>query len=538
MAADVTGPGPANKAGFRKSWAQMVGSSLPSSWNKNILEVVLEKDERGPFNVSDTDCSQLLRRLGIDPRPGVQIQSVQICPTGRGVILITFKQGLNIDMFSRYDVFEVTKSGIRAVHVKPAGKRDVVVTIKGLHPNTRDDGVINYLSKYCKIVTNKVVYCTHGEGPLKGLQNGDRAYKVEVNADTNIGTYHAVDGQRVTLRYSGQLQTCARCHETALICKGGAIARKCEAAQGDKVEFSDYIIKLWEKIGYAPGEVEMAAVYDEHGDYDVGPDTVVQQTGGFFTPLKQKSEPEKYSGVSVKQFPKEADHGDIIEYFINAGLPEDLKDSVEIRANGKVTIKNLENAVCLELISNIHNKIEFGKKLFCNGFIALTPEKENDPDNDKTDKSDDTPSLDVNSTSQDQPTPVSTSGASMVVPKVLSPIASSPDFKGSHSDLFTPLSDVSLIRRHSIGIPPGSIASEILNTKKSLLTDIRDLQDQLSDFGSCVSTSDSSGEEGSGNKQGGKKKKRKAGKTPIKNDEKSKKANFDWFEGASGLSNQ
>jgi hypothetical protein len=129
MAADVTGPGPGNKAGFRKSWAQMVGSSLPSSWNKNILEVVLEKDERGAFNVSDIDCSHLLLKLGIDPRPGVMIQSVQICPTGRGVILITFKQGLSIERFSRYDVFEVTKSGIRAVHVKPAGKRDVVVTI-------------------------------------------------------------------------------------------------------------------------------------------------------------------------------------------------------------------------------------------------------------------------------------------------------------------------------------------------------------------------------------------------------------------------
>ena len=58
---------PANRA----SWAKMVESSLPSSWNKNILEVILEKDERGAFNVNDTECSNLLKKLGIDPRPGV-----------------------------------------------------------------------------------------------------------------------------------------------------------------------------------------------------------------------------------------------------------------------------------------------------------------------------------------------------------------------------------------------------------------------------------------------------------------------------------
>jgi hypothetical protein len=276
----------------------------------------------------------------------------------------------------------------------------------------------------------------------------------------------------------------------------------------------------------------MAAVYDEHGDHDAEPGAVAQQTGGFFTPSKKVSEPEKYSGVSVKQFPREADHGDIIEYLVNSGLPEAHKDTVIIGGNGKVTIKNLENSVCLSLISNIHNKVEFGKKLFCNGFIALTPEKD-----DSENKENENPAEDISSVGEKSPvtdqsssltSSTSTSGPAIIVPPVLSPIASSPDFKGSKSDLFTPLADFNLIRRHSIGIPPGSIVSEILNTKKSLLTDIRDLQDQLSDFGSCVSTSDSSGEEGSVDDKRGKKKKRKAGKTPIKVDEKSKKANFDW----------
>ena len=135
MATGGTGPGPGGgKPGYHKSWAQLVGSTLPSSWNRNILEVVLEKDDRGYFNVSEVDCSHLLLKLGIDTRSSQQIDTVQICPNGRSVILITFKQGVEIDKFSRYDVIEVTKTGIRAVHVKPAGRRDVVVTIRVCTP--------------------------------------------------------------------------------------------------------------------------------------------------------------------------------------------------------------------------------------------------------------------------------------------------------------------------------------------------------------------------------------------------------------------
>ena len=32
--------------------------------------------------------------------------------------------------------------------VKPAGNREIIVTLKGIHPITRDDGVMDYLSKF------------------------------------------------------------------------------------------------------------------------------------------------------------------------------------------------------------------------------------------------------------------------------------------------------------------------------------------------------------------------------------------------------
>ena len=66
MATTGTGQGPGSKPGGMQSWAQFVGSTLPSSWNKNILEIILEKDAKGSYYVSDVDCSHLLGKLGID----------------------------------------------------------------------------------------------------------------------------------------------------------------------------------------------------------------------------------------------------------------------------------------------------------------------------------------------------------------------------------------------------------------------------------------------------------------------------------------
>ena len=122
---------------------------------------MLEKDQKGAFSVSDHDVARVLKRIGLDERPGVQVEAVQICPNGRGLILITLKPNVNADNFCRHEVFEATSTG----------KREVAVTIKGLHPNTRDDGVIDYLGSFAKVVTTKVI---HGVFTVQGLKNGDR----------------------------------------------------------------------------------------------------------------------------------------------------------------------------------------------------------------------------------------------------------------------------------------------------------------------------------------------------------------------------
>ena len=569
------------------SWAQMVESSFPSCWRKNVLEVVLEKDVKGAFNVTESECLHLLKKLGVDPRPGVHLDQIQICPSGRGVILITLKQGVDITRFCRYDVFQITNSGIRAVNVKPAGKREVVLTLRGLHPNTRDDGVINYLGKFGKVITNKVVYGTFGNGPLLGIKNGDRSYKVEINPGVNVGNYHAIDGQRVTIRYPGQLQTCARCFETVRTCKGGAIARKCEAQNGPKVEFSAYIQDLWKKIEYEPGMVEMAAIYDDHGEADDGQD-LVTQVGGLFSPDIRRSEPEKFGGISIKHFPRDTDPGEIIAYLVNAGLPESAKDTVLVKPNGTVTTTELDNEVCLKLIENIHNKVAFGKKLFCNGIIPLTPEKlgnqvsisdisENDKVKDILDKVVDETVIVTDHQASDSRLPVNTessSGSHTLVtlttpnstpskadPKAGSILAATGSTPHRDSNVIntagTFQSESNLARRHSLSLrspPPGSLASELLaNTQyqsippselfvsnqcqssssslaktKNLLSEVQDLRERLSSYGTC--NSDSSGDETDTFSptpipRGFKRKSNKV--TPVKND-LGKKANLDY----------
>ena len=85
--------------------------------------------------------------------------------------------------------------------------------------------MLDYLGKFGNIVTTKVVHGAYTEGPLKGIKNGDRSYKMEVKPGENIGSYHVIEGQKVSLRYSGQQQTCGRCHETPQKCLGKGFGR-------------------------------------------------------------------------------------------------------------------------------------------------------------------------------------------------------------------------------------------------------------------------------------------------------------------------
>ena len=134
------------------------------------------------------------------------------------------------------------------------------------------------------------------------------------------------------------------------------------------MDFATYIMRLWQEIGYVPQDY--AGVYEDIDDREV-----TEQIGGNFTPIKISSSPTKFAGICVKHFSNSADHGKIIEFLIDAGLPPDKKDNIQFGKKGTVTIRDLENSLCLALIDKIHGTKPFSRTLYCNGVIPMTPEK-------------------------------------------------------------------------------------------------------------------------------------------------------------------
>ena len=76
-----TGTRPRGEGGTRgggKSWAELLGSSLPPSLNKNVLEVLFEKEQKGFFQVNEIDCARMLKKLGLDPLHGAPVQLEEV----------------------------------------------------------------------------------------------------------------------------------------------------------------------------------------------------------------------------------------------------------------------------------------------------------------------------------------------------------------------------------------------------------------------------------------------------------------------------
>ena len=157
---------------------------------------------------------------------------------------------------------------------------------------------------------------------------------------------------------------------------GGGIARRCEAAGGERVEFSDYILEMWAKIGYSPQEVEIASLYDEHNvSGDISPTPASPQEGGMFTPPKAQNHSDKFEGVILKNIPRDSDTDSVFQILHNSGLPQELNENVTIKDNGKVIIDKLDNTLCQQLVKNMHRSKFFETTVLCFGIVPLTPTK-------------------------------------------------------------------------------------------------------------------------------------------------------------------
>ena len=338
---------------------------------KNLLEIRLERNSFNVnFNLAQEEVDHLLVRLGIDSS---HFLGLSCCPEGKGVIYVTLHPSVNINRFiNRNESFQL-KDGIRTGSIRPAGKKELSVTISGLHPNTKDTAVVRYLAAHGKVsTTDKVIHHVipgvSGTSLCAGKLNGTRTYMVEVTKP--MGSYHIVDGEKVSVRYRGQAKTCAKCHKTESFCPGKAMAKDCTL---DRVLLSTHMEEHWAKVDYKPDTQELNEV--DELDVQVGrmePEPVVSL---------RPDHSQKYSSVVINGFSKIADEEDIYKILIEGGLPTEYEigDIKKNDKNGQIVIDNLEASICMNLTKHINGNKFFNKKVFVTSVVKKTPEKEPQP---------------------------------------------------------------------------------------------------------------------------------------------------------------
>ena len=72
-----------------QSWASHAEKGNLRRVDKNVMEILLEKDVKGMFDVNDSEVAKLLQRLGVSLQN--EVEMVQICPLGRNTIQVTLK---------------------------------------------------------------------------------------------------------------------------------------------------------------------------------------------------------------------------------------------------------------------------------------------------------------------------------------------------------------------------------------------------------------------------------------------------------------
>ena len=312
---------------------------------------------------------KLLKRLSIDSS---HLLGVSACPEGKPVVLITLHASVDITRFLYRNESYIVKEGVRTTTIRPEGKKEKLVKITGLHPNTKDQAVLKYLTAHGTVSPNaKVIHHVFpgeaGSSLLAGKLNGNRSYMVELKVP--MGSYHIIDGEKVSVRYSGQEWTCARCHQYKKDCPGAAVARDCTA---DRVMLSSHMKEHWEKVGYQPET-------DSLNEVDETVDVNIQVGKGDKEPLviPDSSLTSKYRSVIVKGFRADTSLENIMEILSQHGLPAEYRSEnvVKNEQTGSLTVENLKPEDCLNLTENMNRKRFLNRQIFVTSVVADSPVK-------------------------------------------------------------------------------------------------------------------------------------------------------------------
>ena len=329
---------------------------------RNVLEINLESENNADKIDSDA-IANLLQTLGI-LQP--DLEGYQI--SGKKKLFVWLKDGIDLTKYCRDECYRVT-TGVKTVLIKPMDNKEVVVRVKGININTPDTLLFSYLSHFGKLVSQKVIYDTDKEGPLKGLKNGDRKYKMDFSNGINMGTFHLIDGASIMISYSGQRKTCGRCHRDARTCIGGGWARSCESQGGTRTELRDHMKQLWEQIGFSPDKFEVDSTNEDTAEIDAK---------AFTPPVRQPvSETTKanFSGVNIRNLPKDMSLSDLQTLLEDAGLPSGHQDITLLKYKRSMgaDVEKISADTSNKLIDNFNEKFitVIDRKLYCSGVMDI-----------------------------------------------------------------------------------------------------------------------------------------------------------------------
>ena len=175
------GPTASTPGGIR-SYSSITAINTSVCDRKNVLKIRLERQQGASFRLSQLEIENLLVRLGIS---GSEFEGISACPEGKSVVLITLNPAVNISRFLYHSECYIVKEGVRTTSIRPAGRKDVLVTVSSLHPNTEDQAVIRYLEAQRQVSgTDKVTHHVFPGAPGSTLCAGKLNGKSEARSWT------------------------------------------------------------------------------------------------------------------------------------------------------------------------------------------------------------------------------------------------------------------------------------------------------------------------------------------------------------------
>ena len=298
---------------------------------RNVLEIEVEKDSvEVEAILSEETISKLLNKIKMNIYSHVEGYQVSY-GRKKSKIEVLCKPGLDLEQFCLYESLEVEK-GVKTNFIRPAGRKDVEVSVAGLGFNTPDSLIQDYITKFGgKLITNDVIYGKFGSGPFHNKLNGVRKYQVDfTEAKLEMGTFHILDGRKVKIFYRGNRSTCGWCQADSSKCPGGAKAKSCKESGTEQVHLHDHMKILWANIGFDPQNFEISeAEYDDMENFDnLGGDRKVLNTVHFPRQVdrSQLSESEKYTSVRIRNFPLEISDEEIVT-FLKDNVGDEISNS-------------------------------------------------------------------------------------------------------------------------------------------------------------------------------------------------------------------